>query len=237
MPAEGRQAVLQAKRWLPGRRLIVVADAGFSGVNLIDALRRYACLVTRLRIDASLFAPAPPRQPGQMGRPRLKGRRLPTFKAVLADPKTVWSRIIVAEWYGGRSRELEVASDTAVWYHSGLPPAPIRWVLVRDPSGESEPQAFLSTDLAATPERILGWFISRWRMETTFQEVRTHLGVETQRQWSDLAILRTTPALLGLFSLVAVWADELARTPASAVRPRTAAWYDKREPTFSDAIA
>ena len=109
--------------------------------------------------------------------------------------------------------------------------------LVRDPSGEREPQAFLSTDLAAAPERILGWFVSRWRMETTFQEVRTHLGVETQRQWSDLAILRTTPALLGLFSLVTTWADKLAQAPASAVRPRTAAWYNKREPTFSDAIA
>ena len=172
-----------------------------------------------------------------MDRLRLKGKRLPALKAVLADPDTVWSRVTVAEWYGGRSRELEVASDTAVWYCSGLPPAPIRWVLVRDPSGERERQAFLSTDLAATPERILGWFVSRWRMETTFQEVRTHLSLETQRQWSDLAILRTTPALLGLFSLVTVWADELARAPAGAVRPRTAAWYDKREPTFSDAIA
>ncbi len=232
-----RQAVLQARRWLPDRRLIVVADAGFSGVSLIAALRRHACLVTRLRIDASLFAPAPPRQPGQVGRPRLKGARLPGFKAMLADPDTIWSRVTVAEWYGGRSRELEVASDTAVWYHSGLPPAPIRWVLVRNPSGESEPQAFLSTDLAAEPGRILGWFVLRWQMETTFQETRAHLGVETQRQWSDLAILRTTPALLGLFSLVTVWADELARTPASAVRPRTAAWYDKPTPTFSDAIA
>ncbi len=232
-----RQAVLQAKRWLPDRRLVVVADAGFSGVSLIAALRRHVCLVTRLRIDASLFAPAPPRQPGQMGRPRLKGKRLPGFKAVLADPDTVWSRVTVAEWYGGRPRELEITSDTAVWYCSGLPPAPIRWVLVRDPSGKSEPQAFLSTDLTAEPGRILGWFVSRWQMETTFQETRAHLGVETQRQWSDLAILRTTPALLGLFSLVAVWADELARAPVGAVRPRTAGWYDKRKPTFSDAIA
>jgi hypothetical protein len=147
----------------------VVADAGFSGVSLIAALRRHACLVTRLRIDASLFAPAPPRRPGQMGCPRLKGQRLPGFKAALADPDTVWSRVTVAEWYGGQSRELEVASDTAVWYHSGLPQAPIRWVLVGDPAGESEPQAFLSTDLAAEPGRILGWFVLRWQMETTFQ--------------------------------------------------------------------
>lgn len=110
-----------------------------------------------------------------------------------------------------------------------------RWV--RDATGEREAQAFLSTDLTATPEQILGWFVSRWRMEPTFQETRAHLGVETQRQWSDLAILRTTPALLGLFSLVTVWADELARAPSGAVRPQTAPWYDKREPTFSDAIA
>ena len=87
------------------------------------------------------------------------------------------------------------------------------------------------------PATILGWFVSRWRVETTFQEVRTHLGVETQRQWSDLAILRTTPALLGLFSLITVWADGLARDTATALRPNAAAWYSKQEPTFSDAIA
>ena len=232
-----RQAVLQTRRWLPDRRLIVVADASFAALDLIAALRRHVCLVTRLRIDASLFAPAPPRRAGQVGRPRLKGRRLPAFKAVLADPQTVWTPITVAEWYGGRPRKLEIVSDIAVWYSSGLPPASIRWVLVRDPSGEREPQSFLSTDLAAKPEQILQWFVSRWRMETTFQEARTHLGVETQRQWSDLAILRTTPALLGLFSLVTVWADQLAHAPIGAVSPRTAAWYAKREPTFSDAIA
>lgn len=118
-----------------------------------------------------------------------------------------------------------------------IPPVPIRWVLVRDPSGEHEPSAFLSTDLAATPATILGWFVSRWRVETTFQEVRAHLGVETQRQWSDLAILRTTPALLGLFSLITVWADGLVRDRATALRPNAAAWYRKQEPTFSDAIA
>ena len=115
--------------------------------------------------------------------------------------------------------------------------ASIRWVLVRDPTGEHEPAAFLSTDLDATPAMILGWFVSRWRVETTFQEVRTHLGVETQRQWSDLAILRTTPALLGLFSLITVWADGLARDTTTALRPNAAAWYRKQEPTFSDAIA
>ena len=119
--------------------------------------------------------------------------------------------MVVSQWYNAQQRKLLTATGTAVWYHAGAPPVPIRWVLVRDPTGEHAPAAFLSTDLDATPAMILGWFVSRWRVETTFQEVRTHLGVETQRQWSDLAILRTTPALLGLFSLITVWADGLAR--------------------------
>jgi len=134
-------------------------------------------------------------------------------------------------------RKLLVATGTALWYHAGIPPVPIRWVLVRDPSGEHEPSAFLSTDLDATPAMILGRLVSRWRVETTFQEVRAHLGVETQRQWSDLAILRTTPALLGLFSLITVWADSLFRDPASALRPNAAAWYRKQEPAPNSSMS
>jgi hypothetical protein len=222
-----RLAILQTKRWLPDRRVIIVADASFAALDLIAALRRHVCLITRLRIDASLFAPAQPRRPGQMGRPRVKGQRLPKFATMLADPKTAWSPINLTEWYGGQQRKLEIVSGVAVWYNSGLPPADIRWVLVRDPLGEREPQAFLSTDLTVAPEQILRWFVSRWRIETTFQEARTHLGMETQRQWSDLAILRTTPALLGLFSLVTIWADQLARAKLGFVSPRTAAWYSK----------
>lgn len=103
---------------------------------------------------------------------------------------------------------------------------PIRWLLVRDPLGELSPQAFLCTNLDAVPVDILQWFVSRWQLEVTFQEVRAHLGVETQRQWSDLAIMRTTPALLGLFSLVTLWAHDLAaETP---LVPATAAWSPMR---------
>ncbi|MFC1460798.1 hypothetical protein ACETIH_29585 [Microvirga arabica] len=111
---------------------------------------------------------------------------------------------------------------------------PIRWVLVRDPAGEFEPQALLCTDLAADPVEVLTWFVRRWSVEVTFAEVRRHLGVETQRQWSDKAIARTTPALLGLFSLVTVWADEALKV---GWKPRCAAWYVKSHPTFSDALA
>jgi hypothetical protein len=232
-----RQAILQTKRWLPNRRLVFVADSGFAALDLLAQVRGHVCVITRLRLDANLFRPAPKRRPGQRGRPPLKGRALPKLAAMLKSKNTVWTSVVVSQWYNAQQRTLLVASGTAVWYHSGLPAVPIRWVLVRDPAGEHEPSAFLSTNLDTTPATILGWFVSRWRVETTFQEARAHLGVETQRQWSDLAILRTTPALLGLFSLITLWADELARTAPSAVRPKAAAWYCKQEPTFSDAIA
>ena len=125
-------------------------------------------------------------------------------------------------------------SGTALWHHPGRL-VPIRYVLVRDVAGELRPQAFLCTDLDADPINILRWFVRRWSIEVTFAEVRRHLGVETQRQWSDPAIARTTPALFGLFSLIALWAHDLyaGATP----RPDAASWYRKPLPTFSDAIA
>jgi hypothetical protein len=232
-----RQAILQTKRWLRDRCVVVVADSSFAALELIAAVRRHVCLITRFRLDASLFEPAPERRPGQKGRPRLKGKALPKLNVILADPATVWTRITMAEWYGGQTRVLDYVSAISVWYSSGQPPAQIRWVLVRDPSGERDPQAFLCTDLDLEPTAILARFVFRWRIETTFQEVREHLGVETQRQWSDLAILRTTPALLGLYSLIALWAHRLMETPQTVVRPHPAAWYKKSQPTFSDAIA
>jgi hypothetical protein len=230
-----RQAILQVRRWVPDRKLIFVADSSFSALELIAAVRRRVCLVTRLRLDANLFAPAPARRPQRRGRPPLKGRQLPKLASMLENKKIRWTRLSMPYWYGDRRCVLEIATGTAVWYHPGLPPAPIRWVLVRDPTGVRDTQAFLCTDIDATPVDILGWFVSRWSIETTFQESRAHLGVETQRQWSDLAIVRTTPALLGLFSLVTLWAADPAIV--ASLHPRSAAWYHKCEPSFSDAIA
>jgi hypothetical protein len=149
---------------LPDRRLFVVADSSFAALELIAAVRRYVCLITRLRLDASLFAPAPERRPGQKGRPPLKGKSRPKLSTVLANPKTVWTSIQLTEWYGGQTRALEYVSDIAVWYSSGKPPAMIRWVLVRDPTGQREPQAFLCTDLDLTPVEILRRFVFRWRI-------------------------------------------------------------------------
>ena len=191
-------------------------------------------MITRLRLDAALYDPAPPRQKGTNGRPRLKGKRQPTLAARVMDAATVWQRCAVG-WYGGGTREVELASGTAVWYHSGLPVVPIRWVLIRDPLGKFEAQALLCTDLDATPEQIVAWFVLRWQVEVTFEESRRHLGVETQRQWSDLAILRTTPPLLGLFSLVTLLVHRLLQ--GKNLPTRRAAWYQKTTPSFSDALA
>jgi hypothetical protein len=224
-------------RWLPHRELIFVADSSFAVIALLQRVSELSdvSLITRLRLDAALYDPAPPRLPRQNGRPRLKGARRPTLKAVLDDPATRWRKLKVANWYGGAERKVEVCTDEALWYHSGMPPVRIRWVLIRDPKGEFEPQALVSTNLKHTPRQILEWFVRRWSMEVTFEEARRHLGIETQRQWSDLAIARTTPALFGLYSLVTLVAEAMLKSEARV--PRTAAWYAKERLTFSDALA
>jgi hypothetical protein len=237
LPDWARQMLLQVRRWLPQRRVVVVADASFAVISLLSRMQRLAnpiCMVVRFRLDAALYEPAAPRQAHQKGRTPLKGKRLPTLQQVLKDRKTVWNKVTVWHWSGERKRVVEITSGTAVWYHPGLPVVPHRWVLIRDPKGKFEPQALLCTDLTVKPEQILKWFVMRWQVEVTFQEVRAHLGVETQRQWNDWAILRTTPALLGLFSLVTLLAHRLVKRGKLPVRQ--AAWYAKRLPTFSDAL-
>lgn len=233
-----RQMVLHVRRWLPARSIVLVADSRYAVLVLLDRCVRLAhpvTVVTRLRLDAALYEPAPPRAPKQNGRPRVKGTRVPTLQQVLRDPATVWTTLTVSQWYSQGPREVEIVTGQCVWYHAGLPVVPIRWVLVRDPGATFAPQALLCTNVDALPEQIVSWFVLRWQLETTFQAVRTHLGVETQRQWNDLAILRTTPALLGLFSLVTVLADQQWRHQPFAVRQ--AAWYRKPQPTFIDALA
>ncbi|MBD2428620.1 hypothetical protein H6G62_22020, partial [Phormidium sp. FACHB-1136] len=186
-------------------------------------------------LDAALYEPAPPRDAHTIGRPRKVGQRLPTLKTRLENATTRWQCLTLEDWYGHQPYPLEWVSQTAVWYHTGLPPVPIRWVLVRAPLGQLEPQAFLCTDLEATPAQILLWFRQRWQVEVTFQEVRAHLGVETQRQWSDFAIQRTTPALLALFSLVVLLTQRLHPNFIFPL-PHTA-WYTTPCPTFADALA
>ena len=232
----GRQLALQARRWLRGRDLVLVGDSGFSALLFLDAMRRaQVTMITRLRLDAALYEPAALRLPGTIGRPRTKGARLPTLSKVIADGSTSWQALVVPGWYGAGERTIEITSATAVWRHAGLPVVPIRWVLIRDPEDRFAPQALLCTDPAREAAQIVAWFVRRWCVEVTFQEVRAHLGVETQRQWSDKAVARTTPCLLALFSIVTLLA---ARLPArQRQRIAATAWYPKPQPTFSDALA
>jgi hypothetical protein len=232
-----RQMIKQVRRWLPSRLLVVVADSSYAAIELLAAcagLPQPVTVVTRLRLDAALYDPAPPRESGKKGAPRKKGERQPTLAQRLHAPATAWETVNVC-WYGGTTRQVELASGIAVWYHSGMPIVPLRWVLIRDPLGKFEAQALLSTNQTVTAQQIVEWFVLRWQLEVTFEEARAHLGIETQRQWSDLAIARTTPALLGLFSLITLFAHQVLRGQDLAVRQ--AAWYHKGLPTFSDTLA
>jgi hypothetical protein len=231
------QIVRLVRRWLPGREVVFVADSSFAALEWLALVAHLpqVSVITRLRLDAALYDPPPPRAPGQRGRPRLKGKRRPTLEAVLADEKTPWRKLTMDDWYGEGPREIEVATDTAVWYHSGKPPVVIRWVLIRDPQGRFKPQALLATRLEYTCEQILAWFVRRWTMEVTFEEARAHLGMETQRQWNERAIARATPALLSLYSIITLTAELLIAKGTVCVR--STAWYGKTRPTFADAIA
>jgi hypothetical protein len=232
-----QQTVLQVRRWLPKRFLVVVADSSFAVIDLLWQLRQLinpVCMITRFRLDAALYEPAKP-APGAKGRPRKKGQRLPTLDTVAEAQHTRWKRLTVQQWYGEKKRMIEITSNTAVWYHTGHPPLPIRWVIVRDPKQIFKTQALLCTDPSVSAEQIIQWFVQRWQVEVTFHEVRTHLGVETQRQWADLSILRSTPALLGLFSMITLLANLHARKQKFPVQHT--AWYPKKLPTFSDALA
>jgi DDE superfamily endonuclease len=231
------QIIQLVRRWLPGRDMVFVADSGFAALEWLALVARLprVSVITRLRLDAALYDPPPLRAPGQRGRPRLKGKRRPTLEVVLADEKLQWTKLTIDDWYGEGPREVEVTTDTAVWYHSGKPPVAIRWVLIRDPQARFKPQALLSTNLEHTCEQILAWFVRRWTMEVTLEEARAHLGMETQRQWNDRAIARTTPALVSLYSVITLTAPLLIEKGETCVR--STAWYGKTRPTFSDAIA
>ena len=231
------QTISQVRRWLPARKLVLVVDGGLIALKLGHRCLSYAnqvTLVARFRLDAQLYD-WPEKQPkGKRGPKPQKGKRQLSLTKRLEDSNTSW-RTIRIRWYGGMVRTLEISSGQSLWYTPGEKPLPIRWVLVRDPLGKMEPAAFLCTDLDASPEQILDWYVMRWSVEVTFEDARAHLGLETQRQWSDLAIARTTPALLGLYSLVVLSAHHILKGELLPVHKT--AWYIKREATFSDVIA
>jgi hypothetical protein len=231
-----RQLITAVHRWLPDRQLVVVGDNTYACMELLLAVAPSATMVSRLRLDAQLYAPPPERTPTTRGRPRRVGARLPGLKHHLSSEDTLWTRVELPHWYGGRTQVVEYCSGTAHWYNkSGNPAVPLRWVLIRDAEGHLDPLALLCTNQDADPVQIITWYVYRWQLEVTFEEARAHLGLETQRQWSKLAIARSTPALLGLFSLVTLAAHPRMSRPDAPIRQ--AAWYAKPLPTFADALA
>lgn len=222
------------KHWLPDRDVVVVGDGSYAAIDFLHNCQQLdVTFITRLRLDAALYDPAPPYS--GRGRPRKKGNRQPNLATRLDDPTTLWYSITV-NWYDGQQRSMEIATGTAVWFHNGKPAVPIRWVLVRDPGGTYDTVALLCTDDQRDVAWIVSVFVTRWQVEVTFEETRRHLGIESQRQWSNQAIARTTPTLMGLFSWVTIVADLLHRA-GYPVLARQSAWYAKSRPTFSDALA
>jgi hypothetical protein len=230
-------ALRLVQRWHPERTVRLVGDGAYATIQLVQFCRctpNPVTLVARFRWNAALYNPPPPPIPGKRGRKPQKGTRQPSLKQRLADPKTTWEKLSVS-WYNGTTREILAFSDTSLWYTPGKPPVPIRWVVVRDPRGELEDTPLICTDLEATAQQIIEWFVPRWNIEVTFEELRAHLGMETQRQWSERAIARTTPCLFGLFSLVTLMAINIVKDGQLPLAQT--AWYRKQQATFSDVIA
>jgi len=229
------QMVSLLRRWLPNVPIKLMGDTAYSILELgLHCTRHHVTLIAPFRLDSVIHQPVEARTKHTIGRPRVVGKRLPSLETVLHDPKAVWQRITV-DWYGEGKRAVEICSATALWYRYGSDPLPICWVLTRDPEGKRPPKALFSTDQTQAAEEIVLDFMKRWSLETTFEEGRAHLGLETQRQWSDLAIERTTPLLFGLYSLVTLFGQALS--PHGQLPLKQAAWYHKQAATFGDVLA
>ena len=229
------QTISLVRRWLPDREIKLMGDTAYSVLELgLHAQEQQVTLITTGRLDAVLHEAPPERTQHTIGRPRVVGQRLPSLEQVLPNSETIWHTLTLP-WYGEGERTVEVCTGTAWWYRYGSDPLPIRWVLTRDPSGKRPPKAIFCTDSTQEAEQVVRDFMKRWSLEVTFEESRAYLGIETQRQWSDRAIERSTPLLFGLSSLVALFGRALC--PDGCVPVAQAAWYRKPIATFRDLLA
>lgn len=229
------QVVYVVRRWLGRtRKVTLVADSAFACFKLA-----YACidssvgLISRLRLDARLydFVPENPR----VKRKRVVGGVLPKLSELAKKDINEWEEVSV-RWYGGLNKRVFIQSKKCLWYYIGFPPIAIHWVLVKV-SEESEPIALFSTDLSHSAIRIIEGYVERWSLEVTFEESRRHLGMETQRQWSDEAVERTTPIILASYSIIILMGWELYQSQEDRIVPQSTSWYKKNHITFSDVLA
>lgn len=223
--------------WLGKKgKFVIVGDQGFACYNIAHAcVKAGGALISRLRLDARVFD-FPSEEILRRGRPRLVGKRFPLFSECLKDKSLRWEEIEV-DWYGGKKKRVLVYTGTGLWYGYGITPVRIRWVLLRDPSGESDSVALFSTNIHHSAKRIVEVFVVRWCLEVTFEESRRHLGIETQRQWSDPAIERTTPCLMASFSIITLMGIKLAKDKKEKIPTQESSWYKKEHVTFSDILA
>jgi hypothetical protein len=231
----------RVRRWQPDRQIQVIGDGAYAAIQLVQCcqqLRSPVELVSRLRLDAQLYDQPGPRPQGKRGPKPKKGARQPHLAERLLDPTTRW-QTLTSPWYGGTSIPVEFITGASLWHRCGNAPVLIRWVLVRCPEATPKqerfkPAALFSSDPTLAAEQIIALFISRWNIEITFEELRSFLGFETQRQWSDRAIERTTPCLFGIFSVAVLWAKVRY---ADKLPVRQTTWYPKSGATFSDVLA
>jgi hypothetical protein len=231
-PAQIMCQLLRVMRlWFPDRRLIFVGDSGYGThevARFCDRHRLGLTLVSKLHPDANLFEPPPPYAGN--GRPRVKGAALPKPRQVAAQARRLRRRTVA--WYGGGTRRVGLLSRTGYWYKSGRGLVPIRWVFVRDRDGTHRDEFFFSTDPALDPAAIIETYTARWNLETTFQELRALLGLETTRGWCRQTVLRMAPCLFGLYTAVVL----LYRALPESKREGRVDWPGKPGVTFSDAL-
>jgi hypothetical protein len=217
--------------WFPDRQFVFVGDQGYGTHELARFARRHRdrlTLVSKFHADANLYGPPPPY--AGKGRPRTKGAKLPKPQEVVAAAPR--QRRTVG-WYGGGRRRVEVVRDVGHWYKAGKALVPLCWVFVHDLTGTHRDEYFFSTDVTLSPAAVIGYYTGRWNIETTFQEARAHLGLETTRGWCEQTVRRAAPCLFGLYSVVAV----LYQALPEAKRVGEVRWPGKAGVTFSDALA
>jgi hypothetical protein len=231
------QVAILLRRWIGNsKKITIVADSAFATYLLANTCNDLKIeLVSRMRLDARTFE-FPEKIVGKKGRNKLVGKRMPTFKKMLEDPTLSW-KTYELPWYSGIKKQMEIITGTCLWYGYGIRPVPIKWVLIRDPEGKNPSAVLFSTNVDSSVEEIVSKFVGRWQVEVTFEESRRHLGMETQRQWSDNAIDRITPCILASYSLINLIALELIRVDQENVPIQATSWYKKKHVTFSDVLA
>lgn len=231
------QIILQVRRWLgPERLIIVVADSAFACREICKTcIKHNVVFCTQLRLDASLYDFPPIHEGKRRGRPRVVGKRLPNLNTLINDENQNWERLL-APWYSGKTKILDVLTGTCLWYHNSVGGVPIRWILTKDPNGNNKPMAILVTDFKIDAEKAIALFVGRWPIETSFQEIHQHLGLETIHTWSDLSVNRTAPIIIASYSIACLIVHQAVKDTGVEIIPEKASWYNKSTVTFSDVM-